>query len=122
MYKVRSRRQRSLLYSVHTGTVIYARLYLPDSLNRHLMDSRHNPAVPCTPQTYIKLRSCLTFTASARVDLFDILSQIGSTSGPSKSPAPSHPQHHTVKPDRQPLEEFSRRLDKTHRSQDRAES
>ena len=29
-------------------------------------------------------------------------SQIGSTSGPSRSPAPSHPQHHTVGRDKEP--------------------
>jgi len=35
--------------------------------------------------------------ASGMLDLLDIFSQIGSTSGPSRSPAPSHPQHHTKK-------------------------
>ena len=35
-----------------------------------------------------------------RVDLFDMRSQIGSTSGPSRSPAPSQPQHHTVTTDK----------------------
>ena len=43
-----------------------------------------------------KLRSCLTLTASAVVVRLGIASQIGSTSGPSKSPAPSQPQHHTT--------------------------
>lgn len=38
----------------------------------------------------------LTRTASGDEDLFGILSQIGSTSGPSRSPAPSQPQHQTA--------------------------
>lgn len=41
------------------------------------------------------LLSCRILTTSGFVDLFGMRSQIGSTSGPSRSPAPSHPQHHT---------------------------
>lgn len=44
----------------------------------------------------LRLRSCRTTTASTWVDLNGIRSQIGSTSGPSRSPAPSQPQHHTI--------------------------
>jgi hypothetical protein len=39
---------------------------------------------------------CLTWIASSEKALSGIFSQIGSTSGPSRSPAPSHPQHQTV--------------------------
>ncbi len=53
--------------------------------------AQHNIA-----QTYKRLRSWRTLTESAREDLFGMCSQMGSTSGPSRSPAPSHPQHQTV--------------------------
>lgn len=45
----------------------------------------------------LMLLSCLTVTLSGLILSFDILSQMGSTSGPSRSPAPSQPQHHTAK-------------------------
>ena len=48
--------------------------------------------------THCKSLLCLTFTDSVVVDLFGIFSHIRSTSGPSRSPAPSQPQHHTVTP------------------------
>jgi hypothetical protein len=42
-----------------------------------------------------RFRKCFTVIASVFVDLLDMRSQMGSTSGPSRSPAPSQPQHHT---------------------------
>jgi len=51
---------------------------------------------PDCPYYSCMLLSCLTCTELALVDLFGMASQMGSTSGPSKSPAPSQPQHHTV--------------------------
>jgi hypothetical protein len=48
-------------------------------------------------QYCLKSLRCRTWIASGEKVLFGIFSQIGSTSGPSKSPAPSHPQHHTRK-------------------------
>ena len=41
-------------------------------------------------------RWCFTVTASMLCDRFGIASHTGSMSGPSISPAPSQPQHHTV--------------------------
>jgi len=49
------------------------------------------------PLFCVNPRLCLISTASGVELLFDIFSQMGSTSGPSRSPAPSHPQHHTIK-------------------------
>jgi hypothetical protein len=47
------------------------------------------------PQYCFKSLRCRTWIASGEAVLFGIFSQIGSTSGPSNTPAPSHPQHHT---------------------------
>ena len=44
-----------------------------------------------------KSRRWRTLTTSGSVVRFGLCSQIGSTSGPSRSPAPSQPQHHTGK-------------------------
>lgn len=55
------------------------------------------------------LRSCLTVIASVVVVRFGILSQIGSTSGPSRSPAPSQPQHQTVTESARPAAELGQR-------------
>ena len=59
--------------------------------------------------SYSHIRLCLIDTALEFIDLFGILSHTGSTSGPSRSPAPSQPQHHTMyrdqawKNDRRPV-------------------
>ena len=62
----------------------------------HLSPHRQEVASLLAIQSGILL-SCRTLTASGLDELFGICSHIGSTSGPSRSPAPSQPQHHTAK-------------------------
>jgi hypothetical protein len=58
-------------------------------------DNKNHIPNPTPPSIRIP-RSCLTVTLEGLPVLFGMCSQMGSTSGPSRSPAPSQPQHHTV--------------------------
>lgn len=59
------------------------------------MPSLYDPLPPSLPYRSENDRSCRTIVGSNVV--LANASQIGSTSGPSRSPAPSHPQHHTAR-------------------------
>lgn len=58
-------------------------------------ECKYELAHPLSTQNPGKPRSCFTWIVSSENDRACICSQIGSTSGPSRSPAPSQPQHQT---------------------------
>jgi len=73
-------RSKPLPIVIRPNTRIFASAFGGPSVLRH---------------TIAILRSWRTCTADFRVERSSIFSQMGSTSGPSSSPAPSQPQHHT---------------------------